>query len=451
MFPTTRLLFPIVSTAILCAPLFAQEQPAAPVFKPIVEKLDVADGDTVVFLGDSITHQCLYTQYVEDYFYTRYPKMRLHFHNAGVGGDRAKEALARFDDDVAAFKPKYVTVLLGMNDGGYRDFDKGIFDTYQRDMNTVLDKIAALGATAVPMTPTMHDARAARFGKRAAEPRDTYYNGVLALFGGWLREQAQVRGLGFVDMYGPLNNMTFAQRKKNPNWTMIGDAVHPGNTGQVVMAAAVIEDMVARSSVSAITIQEKNGKLVGNAGKSPVIDLQGGETIRFTHTATALPWVLPPEAAEGFALSKAGHRFSVEKLTVRNLKPGMHEVKIDGQPIGQWNDWQLSMGVEMEANAKTPQYQQALKVALLNKERNEKAYAPLRDQWGQLKGKRRDIEKLTQANDPQLEAKQTEFDAWHKTMMENVEGLRAKAKEYEDQIYVANQPAPHTYEISAVK
>ena len=447
----TRFILPIVSFAILNFPLCADEPNAAPIFKPIVEKLDVQDGDTVVFLGDSITHQCLYTQYVEDYFYTRYPKMRLHFHNAGVGGDRAREALARFDDDVAAFKPKYVTVLLGMNDGAYRDFDKAIFDTYQRDMNTVLDKIAELGATAVPMTPTMHDARAARLGKRVQEPRDTYYNGVLALYGGWLREQAQVRGLGFVDMYGPLNNVTFAQRKKNANWTMIGDAVHPGPTGQVVMAAAVLEDMVARSSVSAITIQEKNGKLVGNAGKSPVIDLQGGETIRFTHTATALPWVLPPDAAEGFTLSKAAHRFSVEKLSVRSLKPGKYEVKIDGQPIGQWSDGQLALGVEIEANDKTPQYQQALKVALLNKERNEKAYYPLRDQWGNLKGRRREIEKLTQAGDPQLEAKKAEFEEWRTAMMEKVAALRAKAKEFEDQIYLANQPAPHTYEVSLVK
>ncbi len=449
MFPT-RLFLPILSAAILSAPLFAQEN-AEPVFKPIVEKLDVRDGDHIAFLGDSITHQCLYTQYVENYFYTRYPKLRLHFHNAGVGGDRAKDALARFDEDVAAFKPKYVTVLLGMNDGAYRDFDKTIFDAYQRDMTTVLDKIAAIGAIAVPMTPTMHDARAARFAKRAQEPRDTYYNGVLALFGGWLREQAQVRGLGFVDMYGPLNNITFAQRKKNANWTMIGDAVHPGPTGQVVMAAAVIEDMVARTSVSVITIQEKNGKLVGNAGKTPVIDLQSGETIRFTHTASALPWVLPPDAAEGYAVSKAGHRHSVEKLTVRSLKPGKHEVKIDGQPIGQWTDGQLAVGVELQANDKTPQYQQALKVALLNKERNEKAYAPIRDQWAQLKGRRRDIEKRTQANDPELEAKKAEFDAWEKAMKEKVTGLLAKAKGFEDQIYAGNQPTPHTYEISPAK
>ncbi|MEI9892587.1 MAG: GDSL-type esterase/lipase family protein [Chthoniobacter sp.] len=93
------------------------------------------------------------------FFYTRYPKLHIHFHNSGVGGDRAKDALTRFDEDVAAYKPKYVTILLGMNDGGYRDFDKPTFDTYQQDMTTLLDKIDGLGATAIPMTPTMFDSR----------------------------------------------------------------------------------------------------------------------------------------------------------------------------------------------------------------------------------------------------------------------------------------------------
>jgi len=35
-------------------------------------KLDLQEGDSIVFLGDSITHQRLYTQYVEDFFYTRW-------------------------------------------------------------------------------------------------------------------------------------------------------------------------------------------------------------------------------------------------------------------------------------------------------------------------------------------------------------------------------------------
>ena len=108
---------------------------------------DLQDGDTLVFLGDSITHQCLYTQYVEDFFFTRYPDRKIHFHNAGVSGDKAGDALRRFDDDVAAFNPKYVTLLLGMNDGQYQDFDRGIVETYLRDMGQLHYKIQAARAT----------------------------------------------------------------------------------------------------------------------------------------------------------------------------------------------------------------------------------------------------------------------------------------------------------------
>jgi lysophospholipase L1-like esterase len=435
---------------LFCAPLSAQE-PAKPAQKAIVEKIDLKDGDTLVFLGDSITHQCLYTQFVEDYFYTRYPKLRLHFHNAGVGGDRAKNALDRFDEDVAPFKPKYVTILLGMNDGAYRDFDAAVFNTYQADMSAVLEKIAALGATAVPMTPTMFDSRAKVLRNDNVEPRNTYYNGVLALYGGWLREQSLARGLGFVDMYSPLNNLTLKQRKQNANWTMIADGVHPEATGQLVMALAVLDDMVAKSSVGSILVQERRGKMAATARNGKVSEFDGGETIRFTHLANALPWVLPPNVAEGAALTNAAHRQSSERLTVRHLKPGKYEMKIDGQPIGQWTDTQLAAGVALESNDKTPQYQQALKVALLNKDRNDQAYHPLRDQWAQLKGRRRDIEKLTAANDPQLETKRAEFEQWKNGMKEKVAALLAKAKQFEDQIYAANQPKPHTYEIAPVK
>ncbi len=96
--------------------------------------MELKDGDSIVFYGDSITHQRLYTQYLEDYFYTRYPHTHLKIHNAGVSGSVAWEALTRFEDDVAAYKPKYVTVLLGMNDGNHEPFNQSIFETYRRDM-----------------------------------------------------------------------------------------------------------------------------------------------------------------------------------------------------------------------------------------------------------------------------------------------------------------------------
>src|SRR5262245_50576467 len=107
-----RRILPCVAGAALAGiAFFATTSLRAEEFKAPLARLDLATGDTLVFLGDSITHQCLYTQYVEDYFYTRFPDRKIRFHNAGVGGARARDALDRFDRDVAAYKPKYVTVL----------------------------------------------------------------------------------------------------------------------------------------------------------------------------------------------------------------------------------------------------------------------------------------------------------------------------------------------------
>jgi lysophospholipase L1-like esterase len=452
--------FLLLSLACLAAGVCAQQPKtvAAPTpgdFKPILAKLDLQDGDTVVFLGDSITHQCLYTQYVEDYFYTRYPKLRLRFHNAGVGGDRAADALARFEEDVAAFKPKYVTLLLGMNDGRYTNFNHDIFATYEKDMTTLLDRIAGIGAMAAPMTPTMFDSRAVFLNPNRPRQamRDKYYNAVLGFYGSWLREQAHERGLGFVDMYSPLNNLTMAERKQNPAFTLIKDAVHPDAPGQVVMATAWLDGLVAKSSVSAITIvPQPDGKRRITAANGKISDFEDGDTIRFTFTANALPWVLPAEAAEGFKLTRAGHRYSNEKFTVAGLKPGKYELKIDGQPVGAWTDAQLGRGVELQENEKTPQYQQALKVAELNKEKNDQAMRPLRNLWRDLKVKRGEVNLLTLAKKTEaLAAKKPAFEQWlANDFPAGVAKFKALVKDYEDRIYAANQPAPRKYELTRV-
>ncbi len=455
--PTRRLILATAIAALLAPSVFAQNtatpaKPAAPAkesqFKKILDKVELKDGDTFVFLGDSITHQCLYTQYVEDYFYTRMPKVRIHFHNAGVGGDRAQNALDRFDDDVAAFKPKYVTILLGMNDGAYRDFDKGTFDTYQAGMTTLLDKIEALGAKAIPMTPTMFDSRAKKLKGDNAEPRNTYYNGVLSLYGSWLREQSLNRGLGFVDMWSPLNNLTFTQRKTDADWTMIGDAVHPGPVGQTVMATAIISDAVPKTVVSQTMIIADATKPTSTAANATVSDLKvDGGKVTFSLLANSLPWVLPPDTADGQKLTSLGHRYSNEKLTVRQLPIGKYDLKIDGTSVGQFTEGQLTFGVELEGNDKTPQYQQALKVALLNKQRNDAVYQKIRSLYGQLKGKRGQAAKID-PNAPDAAAKKEEFAKWHADMKTQVASLLEEAKKIEDQIYVENQPKARAYELT---
>ncbi|MEE9141354.1 MAG: SGNH/GDSL hydrolase family protein, partial [Gammaproteobacteria bacterium] len=323
------------SSLFLIVCLFALRTGAAePEFKPPLAKLELNNGDSIVFLGDSITHQCLYTQYVEDYFFTRFPKLRLRLHNAGVGGAKAWDALERFDRDVAAYKPKYVTVLLGMNDGRYQPYDEETFRTYHRDMTRLIGRIKAIGATPILMTPTMYDSRAARLRQRPNRPnpaqRLEFYNSVLAYYGTWLREVAVESGFGFVDMYSPLNNFTLTTRKTNPNFTMIRDAVHPDPPGQVVMAYAILSDLGLPRQVSNIRLlTSKNGKPIPRVSGGKISNLNFTDNrVEFTWIASSLPWVVPEEAQPGAILAKLGHRMSREALEVHGLENGQYELSI---------------------------------------------------------------------------------------------------------------------------
>jgi hypothetical protein len=235
---------------------------------------------------------------------------------------------------------------------------------------------------------------------------------------------------------------------------MIPDGVHPGAQGQVVMAVAMLDDIVPHSQCTQIMIDEKAGKLAPTAAGGQVTDFNGtNSSVSFTFAADKLPWVMPPDkanglkAADGYKMTHAGHHYSNEKVSVRGLKEGRYDFKIDGELIGTYTAGQLGFGVELEENAKTPEYQQALKVATLNQQRNDMAYHPLRDQYGQLKGKRREFAKID-SKDAQFAAKQSEFDQWYTGQKAKVAELLAKAKDFEQQIYQANQPAPHKYEFT---
>lgn len=436
------------------ARLFADE-PAAEAYVPAapLSELELENGDSFVFLGDSITHQCLYTQYVEDFFYQRMPHIRLKFHNAGVGGARAWDALARFDEDVARYRPKYVSVLLGMNDGSYQAFDQATFETYRRDMTTVIERIVATGATPILMTPTMYDSRASRLfprkGRTYSEGLLTQYNSVLTYYGTWLREVATEKGFGFVDMWGPLNNLTIDARKKEPAFTMIRDAVHPDAPGQAVMAVAIIDDLGLRSPLSSITLRlHGNGNPKATATGGIISDLKRTDSgVEFTWLAQGLPWVLPEEAAIGVSLTKLGHRNSREAFQVHGLAPGRYELSIDGAVVGTWSSEQLSRHVELQANDKTPQYQQSLQITQLNHTRNSGPVRNLRNEWRQFQAYTR-AERDAQSDDDRDRIAQMKKQL--EGLSERVAAHAAEAKKIEDQIFDVNQPVARKYVLTRV-
>ncbi len=438
------------------SPVTGQETTAFPPTPPLV---DLADGSVFVFLGDSITHQALYTQYVETFFLTRYPERDIRFHNAGVSGDRAADALRRLERDVAHHRPTHVSVLLGMNDAGYTAWNQAVFETYAADMTTLLDRLRDLGAGVTLMHPTMFDARSARMRGNVGEPTGSRYNGALAYYGEWCREMAWQRGLGFADPHAPLNRLTFEQRRIDSRFTLIEDAVHPGPNGQVVMAVAMLDEVFKRAPlVGNLTVESLAGgghRLL--APGAEVVDFSEDPAtgaITFTATLGALPWVLPEDARLGYRLTRAGHRHSGERFAAQGLAPGDWELLIDGVAVGVWPHGRLARGIELQENERTPQYRQALEVALGNAERNRGQVQALRGWWSQKKGREFQLIEAAGANPADTEGiarREAAHESWlADAFAPGIADAESKAAEAWRGLREKARPRPHHYELRPV-
>ncbi len=111
----------------------------------------------MVFYGDSITDQRLYTTFTEIFALTRFPNRRIAFTHSGWGGDRVTGGGGggineRLASDVVAYNPTVVTIMLGMNDGRSRAFDQQIFDIYSGGLRNIAKSFPIASIRARPGT-----------------------------------------------------------------------------------------------------------------------------------------------------------------------------------------------------------------------------------------------------------------------------------------------------------
>jgi lysophospholipase L1-like esterase len=373
-----------------------------------------------------------------------------------VAGDAAADALVRFDQDVAVHRPDYVTVLLGMNDGRYEDFSDETFAAYQSSMRQLMDRIESIGAEAIVLSPTMFDHAVAQ--RRRDDPswrfRDKqhspHYNALMAFFGGWCLDEARRRQLPFVNLWAPLNTYTIQARRGDPDFTLIADAIHPQASGHVVMAFEILSQLdVQPRAASSIVISRRGSGWVASPEVQDLQVSEDGTRLTFTQLAKSLPWVVPEKHATkslrwqlpsdgrvGYAITKAGHKLSADRIKIAGLPPGTYEILIDGVSIGTWNQIALGTRVELQQNPRTPQHQQALRVAQLNRQRHDDAVRPMRDKWGTIKGLRR-----------RYASDREKREALISDAMTVIETLQAKAQEMEATIRQASVPVPHRWEI----
>lgn len=296
-------------------------------------------GDRVVIYGDSITEQRLYSRYLQQYIYCRYPDLNVTFVNAGWSGDTARGGLNRLTRDVLVLKPTVVTLFFGMNDGGYRPVDNNNVPGYRQATEGIIKALQEKGIRVVVYTPSCVDP------DRRKSLLDANYNNTLETLGKNALELAKQYNCPSADVFHPMLAYQNARKTATAGFTMVPDGVHPDSGGHLVMTNTMLQALGAEAMPPLGTIDMATGKSddLRVVSKDP-----GSITLETTSTARVPFWFdngnMTAMQASGF-MAMAG-----QKLTVRGLTEAAYNVMVDGTQIGKFAATDLAAGVTIPGN-----------------------------------------------------------------------------------------------------
>jgi len=380
----------------------------------------IHDGDQVVFLGDSITDQRLYTTVIEAYTLTRFPQWKLSFRNAGQPGGTAQSELGTVSRDVLPLKPTFATIDFGMNDHQYKAFQDDICKNYLDCQSKLVGMLKGCGARVALVTPQpIEDKR--------PDPDKDVRNESLRKMSDGLRELATKENVLFADQFDPFMAVMLKARQADPAATIGGgDPVHPGPVGHTIMAWAILKGLGAPAAVSSAEVNGVSGKVVSTTGCQIAEAKVAAGVVSFKRMDAALPLPLDPAAEAVTKLIPLLADLSRYELKVTGLTAPKYQLVIDDKPAAVFTAQELAQGCNLTLSA-GPITEQARQVWSLVVEKNN----VFKKRWCDV-----------QLCEPPAWVKTPTFEA---NREKELSRLDAQIAQLETQLNAARQPQPHTF------
>jgi lysophospholipase L1-like esterase len=308
------------------------------------------DGDTVVFYGDSITEQRLYTVYVATAVRTQHPTWHIRFYNAGVGGDRVSGGGAgpidtRLTRDVIARHPTVVVLMLGMNDRATPETRAAYPTGYEHILTRLRNEVPGVRLSILAPSPFDQITRPAERG-----------NDPLVSFTALDQSLATKFNATFVDLNTPLTAALTRANATNPIAAQLAlpDRVHPTGGFHWLMAETILRGWNMPQVAAAVTLHAPTGKLIEqqvDQQASNVRNVQAGKD-RLQWTETDNPDTTIFDSIDGnealFRLLTDAPHLGQRILRVDNLSAGSYTLDIDGKSLpGHFSSSDLAAGVDL--------------------------------------------------------------------------------------------------------
>lgn len=312
----------------------------------------IRDGDTVVFLGDSITAARTYGRYIETYTLLRYPERRVRFINAGWGGDTAAGGLERLQRDVLDRGATVVTVAYGVNDIGWG----GRAD--EEHKQKYLDGIRGIVEQCKARNVRVFICSAAVTGADPHKSEDDFLQRMCdegmalarSLGGASIDVQRTMREIQ-KRVWAANERVTEPAKKESLH---AADGIHLNDLGQLAMAFAILKGLGAPAEVSSVTIDaagptltEARGCRVTGLGKQ-------GQTLSFDRLDEGLPFNLAALWVLHCRFVPIPEELNRYMLRVTNLPAGEYELEVGGRPVGAFSSERWAAGINLSSATPDP-------------------------------------------------------------------------------------------------
>jgi len=194
------------------------------------------NGNTIVFLGDSITEGAssprgyitLFDLFCKENGYD------IKAINAGISGHKSNDMLKRLQKDVLDRRPTWVSISCGVNDVWHGAKGVPLLD-YKKNMTEMVDRCQAAGAKVLLLTATP-----------IFENLDSPENQKLAAYNDFLRQLAKEKKIVLCDLNRAFTKV-YKEKKSKEN-VLTTDGVHMKPSGYRLWATEMLKALGAKSA-----------------------------------------------------------------------------------------------------------------------------------------------------------------------------------------------------------
>ncbi len=327
------------------------------------------DGDVVGVIGDSITHarycDISYVDVLNQYYLCRFPDRKVEFRNLGVAGGKTCDILTIYDLDPSFQGINKAVIMLGTNEA-ILDYTS---ERYISDMNALIERLKSAGLDGediLILSPPICDEKVASSSLYKFE--DTVLEYILKL-----ETKVPEWGVQYLNIHSPMVELTNRMQEENPKNTLTTDAIHPTETGQMLIAYYILHAQgIENEILSVIPAETENEDIILHRTEKGMY---------WTDLQETLPLATTEELTNFLEFYEPASALYREILKIKDFSENtVYQVLMDETELGRFTGRELAAGINIAALEIHPLQATSQQLEALNRQWHKSA-VKYRDIW----------------------------------------------------------------------